>query len=175
MQSRFHRLLAWLKKDNLRGADFAMFCTLLLGFNFIYELVLIFTLPFPVDPFLQDPNNLPLILLTTVILLPTAAIEELVFRGPLSIVTRKFPHKTWLLVASTIALSLLFGLVHGSPWNMLTQGVTGLSFSIIYLKAGGIHGKFWKPVMISTLAHLGFNTFIVLIMLTSIVLERVAT
>ena len=58
-----------------------------------------------------------------------------------------------------LALSIAFGLVHGSFKNIFVQGIGGLVYSIIFLKCGGFQRRFFKAIASSTLAHAAFNMF----------------
>lgn len=93
----------------------------------------------------------------TMIFIPLGSIlEELIFRAPLSIVGKVSPGK-WAPIVSAVISSVIFGYIHGGFATIFMQGVTGIILSFAYLKAGGQHGKFWKPMGVSILIHTLFN------------------
>ena len=59
--------------------------------------------------------------------------------------------------------SVIFGLAHGHWYNVIIQGVYGLAFSAIYLKCGGLRGKFLTGTFCSTAAHAMLNTLMFLL------------
>ena len=60
--------------------------------------------------------------------------EEIAFRYiPLTIAIRYFK-KSFIQI--TIGSAIFFGYIHGSPINIMIQGVWGLLFSIVYIRNG---------------------------------------
>lgn len=63
--------------------------------------------------------------------------EEIAFRYvPLTIASRYFK-KSFIQIM--IGSAIVFGLGHGSPINIMIQGVWGLMFSIIYIRNGLVY------------------------------------
>jgi membrane-anchored protein YejM (alkaline phosphatase superfamily) len=92
--------------------------------------------------------------------------EEIIFRTPLLIVIwlQKWLGRSLAVVLITsVVLSVLFGLVHGSIANIFTQGVGGLIWSVLFLKSGGMQGKFFKPIATATAAHFIWDAMLIAI------------
>ncbi|HSE35488.1 MAG TPA: CPBP family intramembrane glutamic endopeptidase [Candidatus Paceibacterota bacterium] len=85
-----------------------------------------------------------------------AAAEELLFRLPL-IVFIKRNSSVGVLAAATITLSIIFGLGHGGWIGVPMQGVMGLIFCCVFLKCGGLHKKYGKAFLSSTVVHFSYN------------------
>ena len=94
-----------------------------------------------------------------------AYAEESLFRAPLFIFTfnaRRFHCGLKAFIILSIFLSIAFGSVHAIGhystliFNICVQGVYGFGLCMIWLKAGGLNGKFWKPIFTTTLFH-GFT------------------
>jgi membrane protease YdiL (CAAX protease family) len=82
--------------------------------------------------FIQPPSN-AYIFFITVLLAPLW--EEAVFRYfPISLARKLGVNE--LLVPFMVLSSIIFGLGHGSPFNILLQGIMGFMFSCIYVKNG---------------------------------------
>ena len=106
----------------------------------------------------------------------TALLEEMIFRwGPMLILSfvlmwmyrsgrlskeRFFEVEKYTILILTIVSCIVFGWVHGSIWNLLLQGVSGLCFMLVYLRAffirrdKGLRNR-WQVVSLaeSTLLH----------------------
>jgi len=96
------------------------------------------------------PGWLGAVGVTTLLLLPAALVEELIFRGvPMVVLSRAFGRGFALL-----ALALLFGVVH--LWN---DGITPLAVGNIVLAGVFLGLAFFTPggLWTSTGAHLGWN------------------
>lgn len=79
--------------------------------------------------------------------------EELLFRYvPIQIVNAS-NNASKLMLPVVIGSSILFGLAHGGPLNILTQGVGGLFLSYLYIK----YESYWLNV----LSHALWNFFVV--------------
>lgn len=98
-----------------------------------------------------------------------APMEELLFRAPLSLLSRKSPR---MVALSSLVLSGLFGYVHGGLATVPVQGVLGILLSLIYLKAGGSTGKFIRPFVVSSVAHILYNWWLLLPIVIGIVMGR---
>ena len=82
--------------------------------------------------------------------------EEFLFRAlPLWVMVRLAPR--WTLIPVIVAISILFGMEHGGFVGVLFQGVGALTFSVFYLKCGGMKGAFLKPFLAVTLLHAAIN------------------
>ena len=99
-----------------------------------------------------------------------AGVEEIIFRlmifAPIIFVlSRRTNFGDIMSAVLPIAVigSILFGLAHGHWYNVLIQGVYGLAFSAIYLKCGGLRGKFLTGTFCSTAAHAMLNTLMFLL------------
>lgn len=90
----------------------------------------------------------------------SALSEEMMFRAPLTIAVRVL-RRPWAVAVCAAALSCVFGYMHeGRLWSIPIQGMFGLLTSVMYLKCGGANGKFVKPVLCTTFAHLMNNVCI---------------
>ena len=97
-------------------------------------------------------------------LLKAVCFEEILFRLPLAIlIERRWKLKNILF--SAVALSVLFGTLHGSFKNILSQGVGGLLYSILFLKCGGWHRHYLKALTVTIIAHYIWNVLLVLLLL----------
>lgn len=102
-------------------------------------------------------------LLWWVILFPSALVEEMFFRAPLSFVVPGLK-RPFLIMLVVFGFSVAFGYVHPLRWwSVPIQGVFGLMISVMYLKFGGIRGKFVKPLLCTSVAHFAMNVMLSLI------------
>lgn len=91
-----------------------------------------------------------------------AALEEVVFRIlPLALVMH-FVKKRWVTFSVAVIASIIFGLIHGGPMNILIQGVGGLIYSGLFIKYSDNGTKFARAGIIVILMHIIFNTMITL-------------
>ena len=93
--------------------------------------------------------------------------EEVVFRLiPLTLVASVLRHAvsndnipTRLTIL--VIVSLIFGYIHGGYDHLLVQGVSGLTFGIVYMKCGGSNYKsnvhIFRGLLCSTLVHYSVN------------------
>jgi len=95
-----------------------------------------------------------------------ALVEELLFRFPLVFYIENWGN-SWQLFTAIILFSIIFGAVHGSVKNIFLQGVFGFIYSLIFLKCGGLQGRYVKALCMSTLAHVTTNGIIALILLAN--------
>ena len=85
--------------------------------------------------------------------------EELLFRAlPLWLVVRFAP--SWALIPTVLLTSIVFGIAHGDLTAILFQGVGGITFSLMYLKCGGMRGAFIKPLLAAAALHSALNGWI---------------
>ncbi len=78
-------------------------------------------------------------------------LEELFFRGPLYVdYIRKDKARLYIGIAISC---VVFGLAHGTVFNIFEQGVTGIIFTLLFLKGGAMQGKFWRGLGMSFAAH----------------------
>lgn len=94
-----------------------------------------------------------------------AATEELLFRFfPLySSVEAYGISKKVLLYA--IGASIIFGLLHGSFFNIFIQGVSGFLYCLLFLKCGGFQKKYIRAFFVTTTSHFFFNGSVAVICL----------
>lgn len=83
-------------------------------------------------------------------------IEEFYFRFlPLKI-TGYITKKRSMTYAVVIFVSIVFGWLHGSVWNIPVQGTAGFIYSVSYLRGG-----YWSAVF----SHATHNTLIIMVLL----------
>lgn len=82
--------------------------------------------------------------------------EEMVYRLSLMFAIEKFGRSGAVLWVALV-ISIIFGWGHGGIIHVFTQGVIGLSFSILFLKCGGFQRHYFKAVMVVTITHAFFN------------------
>ncbi|MFA6295888.1 MAG: CPBP family intramembrane glutamic endopeptidase [Patescibacteria group bacterium] len=156
----------WLKNE-AKNSEIPMLILTALLFNLVYSLI-------AADILIHFSNiKLPKIELempicnykTFIILFTFALREELFFRAPL-LLMNYFPDdkKFRYALIMAIMLSAAFGYLHGGSSNILVQGVSGFTLCILFLKTGGINKKGFKALMICTIAHFCFNSFLALIL-----------
>lgn len=76
------------------------------------------------------------------------------------------------VVPVSILSSVVFGYIHGGWFTLPVQGVSGIIFSVVYLKFGGMQGKVILPFVASSITHFFYNGFIVFpILLLNTVLQ----
>ena len=89
-----------------------------------------------------------------------AVMEELVFRFVLLGGAVQIWGATWPVLLVMVASSIVFGLMHGGPVNVLLQGVSGIVFCIVFLKCGGFDQNFLMALMIVAITHCIFNSIV---------------
>jgi hypothetical protein len=99
------------------------------------------------------------------------AAEEAIFRLPLALVLNHTKNIK-VLFGSAIILSCWFGISHGNIANLATQGLSGLLFSLLFLKAG-ITGNIAKAFCASYFAHSLFNTYIMSLLMLNFLVEKI--
>ena len=116
---------------------------------------------------LKDVHVVPL-LVFAVLLLLAAGVEELIFRYLfLGSCLPAVKENVVFLIFVILFLSAAFGLAHYQkgkvtiPLCLLNQGVSGMMYSIIFLKCGGWAGDL-TGLVIATMAHWLSNLLIVL-------------
>ena len=112
----------------------------------------------------SEPNSSILTFYFPIILLGMAFIEEIFFRFPLVLLVA-LKLRLWIILAVSVILSIIFGLLHGGIPNIFLQGIGGLFYSILFLKCGGYHGKLIKPLAAAAFTHFFFNGVLVLMCL----------
>lgn len=163
------RLVSWLAVE-ARGRKVAVFIFIFLVFNIVYSFSVLefydfLGVEFPMPDALKQVRNgkivnipwyFPGALLSTFL---GAAWEELIFRSPLLLAVFWWNRSGKILLAAA-ALSLVFGLAHGSYHHIFIQGVTGFCLSLLFLKCGGLNEKLNKPILICSSAHALLNIII---------------
>ena len=87
-------------------------------------------------------------------ILAAAFIEEVIFRGlPTFFARRIFGERVAVILIIAVMSSVVFGWIHGGPIKVLMQGVCGFIFYLIFLKCGGMRGKYAKALIASTMTH----------------------
>ncbi len=88
--------------------------------------------------------------------------EEFVYRRPISLIVSRnglgYVCLAWVIIAQ-----IIFGLDHGSFYNIFIQGVAGCFYVVIFLKCGGASGKIIKPMLASASGHALYNLILVAI------------
>lgn len=109
---------------------------------------------------------------TSFLLLPILVfIEEVIFRLPITLIF-KYSIPEYYKYFLVLLLSIFFGLFHLGFYDsdlwflaLLFQGFAGLMYSFVYIKSGGVNGRPFEGLIVSTLAHVIINvifTFLVL-------------
>lgn len=135
------RFLGWLRKEwtgwKLFFGPLACFLLTLAYLKLIIFLKIGFFQSAPpiIPPILTPGILIPLI----IYYLLMALMEELFFRVPIAIIYNGFSGGLSLgFLIFIIILSAVFGLCHGSFYNIILQGVHGLIFSLVFIKTGGL-------------------------------------
>lgn len=94
-------------------------------------------------------------------------LEETFFRFIpfliLFVIIRKIQNQYKILLTISVAIisSFVFGYLHGNILNIPVQGVMGILFAVMYLKAGGYNNKQpFQALVVSSTTHLCFNLII---------------
>ena len=90
------------------------------------------------------------------LMLWVAFIEEIIFRVPL-VIPMMFKAGTGTVVFCAVALSSIFGILHGSLMNIPIQGVLGFIFSLMFIKCCKERGNLGKALLTSTAIHYSYN------------------
>ena len=109
------------------------------------------------DVVLLEDLQRPLYLFLLIVVLSPPA-EELLFRFAPIRITGLITKNKYILWSVIILVSLLFGAVHGSWHHIFLQGISGIIFSVAFLRDG---------LMSSTVAHASTNFVIYLLMFIS--------
>jgi len=155
----------WLRKE-AQGKAALFWILATVKVNFVYAFVALWVLIsvgviVPASPGVDDFLDIGFVALL-LISLKYALFEELLFRFPLAILV-------WLqyslgnLLVFALMFSILFGLAHGSPENILIQGVFGFMLSLLFLKCGGLQGRPFKALACTFAAHWLYNASVFLI------------
>lgn len=104
-----------------------------------------------------------------------AMCEELLFRMPLIFAVERWKKFYWVM-ASAVAISLLFGLAHGWQYGQLFYGtvwfgIGGFGYCLIFLKCGGFQERGFQAVMTTSLIHGFYNWTITLFKLANGITE----
>lgn len=137
---------------------------------------------------MHDDNHGVVISMTTWYFFPQlfglALQEELVFRFPMLLPLMLFGFNKKTACLTILPFSFLFGIAHGHLYNLAFQGVSGILFSLVFLKCGGVRcveilkktdyttflavlDSGTKAIIASTTTHFISNGIIALILLSS--------
>lgn len=149
----------WLKKEaHGKKICLLMIGCLILDFAytfFVFGIIYIFKIDLP-----AEEGKIPIVTFSFLIFLVGAAfIEEMIFRFPLAILIKKGWSIARVLV-SALALSAIFGVLHGGIHHIFFQGIGGLFYSILFLKCGGLQKHYFKAIMVTTITHFSFNAIV---------------
>lgn len=108
--------------------------------------------------------------LFVLMLMGAVAIEEFIFRFiPLSIaylLARKIWNFPFLFIVFAVVSSFFFGWAHGTIYNVLIQGVSGILICLLFLKCGGYQGRIFKALLVTSCYHFFFNFVLFLLYMT---------
>jgi len=160
------RLLEWLNTD-ISWRDLLSLIPLLLILGILLECIAAgmlelfgFSLP------RRKPSIPMLVWAFPFQLLFLALVEELIYRAPLLLLNLAGQGRvncSALLLA--VVLSVMFGVDHGNWQNIFIQGFGGLLYCLLFFKAGGISGNFFRAITATTGMHFLHNGVIALIQL----------
>ena len=152
----------WLKKE-AQGKGVCNCILLWLCFNLGYSVLVCTTFILLKMPPIEFPGGKITIDAKLFLALPIVVlIEEVLFRGPLICVAKIRCSLKNTLIAAAI-LSMIFGLVHGLWICIFIQGVAGFGLSLLFLKCGGLQGRYIKAITATTTAHVAFDAILLLI------------
>lgn len=177
---QFERLMAWLKR-----MPFWKAFLLAAGFLLVWGYTVGVILYLSGAKFSQHVASSESLLSNSLFMIPlTAFTEECIFRwAPMLILSfilmylyrskgwskeRFFLTEKYAIFILTIVSNIVFGWVHGSAWNILLQGVSGVVFMLIYLRVffirrdKGLRNR-WQVVSLaeSTLLHTVTNALLI--------------
>ncbi len=163
-------LLGWLQKE-VTGLGILCFCLVILIADLINTCSLMFLLQklFGKEKqwlFGGELSNYLLrwpILSMTMRLFFSSIIEETFYRLlPLLFAVDLWGPGISVIIVAIIA-SMIFGLMHGGAANLLTQGVGGFLYSVVFLKCGGLQEHYFKAFLICILMHTAYNVIMIMI------------
>lgn len=107
-----------------------------------------------------DPTSVGWIVIPMVTLLVTG--EEIVRLLPLAVVTRVSRRNAVAVMTAAVVTAALFGAAHvsnGLPlwFTLICQGVTGFAMNLLYLKGGGLHGRWFRGFLTALAFHVAFD------------------
>ena len=83
--------------------------------------------------------------------------EDVLFRLlPIALIRKRTDSRLWLIL-TIVASSLVFGYLHDSFFNIAVQGGAGLLFSLLFLKCGGMQGRYLKALAYTSIVHTYVN------------------
>jgi membrane protease YdiL (CAAX protease family) len=151
------KLFEWLKKEpGNRATLFLIFACLVIEVLYRYNIDSYLISRHLIAP-LGAKHKIPILTWHfPFFLLYAAACEELVFRLPLGFLAERWGASYKLLIG-VILSSMLFGIIHGNPYHLLMQGVSGILYSMIFLKCGGSNRNYIKAFLSCIAAHFLYN------------------
>lgn len=167
------RLVSWLQKEAF-GWKIPILILSVTILSFVYLGVLLGIWYIVGSPFDEHDTETGIRILRwyfPFMLFGFAYFEEIIFRFTPIFLARTFLGKffgaSWGILIVALVASVLFGLVHGSPHNIYVQGVSGMLYSLLFLKCGGFQDHWGKATFVSTTAHFIRNGILALIVLLS--------
>ena len=96
--------------------------------------------------------------------LQIAGGEEMVFRAPLTIPLLLFRRAKVPLLLTAAVSSGAFAMYHeGNLFSFATHGIIGLALCVIFMKCGGMNGKLFKALWVTTAIHFLHNMVLALL------------
>lgn len=93
-----------------------------------------------------------------------AFLEEIIFRFiPILFCVKIFGISRWSLLV-VFLVSCEFGYFHYGFVSIFLQGVSGILYSIVYIKCGGFQRRHFKALLSSTVAHALYNGTLMVMM-----------
>lgn len=151
-------ILMWLREGVAR-ADIVYFSAQIIGIDLFYR-----SLAPQIFPFLNTDmkmsmirrQKIPILSWNTLFLIVgEAAREEILWRLPLFIFVLAGNGK--IVLGAIAGLSILFGMAHGTVKNICVEGVSGVLYSVIFLKCGGFQGFPLHALVVVFLTHVTTN------------------
>lgn len=92
-------------------------------------------------------------------LIVSAFCEEVLFRLFPLVAADAWGKSKKIFIVVGLA-SCIFGLMHGGFFFIILQGVNGVLLSLLFLKCGGLQGKYGKALATTTVSHFLVNSTI---------------
>lgn len=149
--------MRWLEKE-ARGKQvfFLIAVCLIVKYIYTYAVLILFhfthvELPPPSRDKIELTWHTPFWLLLFVV------IEEIAFRLFPLIITIELNWSLSRILLVAVAISVIFGVLHGGALYIFVQGVFGFVYSLMFLKCGGLNGRYFKALATTTTTHFLWN------------------